>query len=90
MDIYISSQRQGIPIWIMPPRTPEKAQQPASASDVFALVQHLTSQLHESRMKEIVEVAKDFDLKDSQLIVDLLGTVRPGISSSEYPKHLLW
>jgi hypothetical protein len=89
MDTYITYQSQGVPIWIMPPQTPKKAQHQASASDVFAIVQHLTSQLHESRMKEVVEAAKIFDLEDSQLIVDLLGTVRHGISSIEYPKHLL-
>jgi hypothetical protein len=52
------------------------AQKPASASDAFAIVQQLTSHLHPSRMKEAVETTRDFDLKDSQLMVDLLHTVR--------------
>jgi hypothetical protein len=65
----------------MPPQTVEEDQKPASASDIFAIVQQLTSKLHGSRMKEVVGAAKDLDVKDSQLMVDLLGTVRPDISS---------
>jgi hypothetical protein len=65
----------------MPSQPVDEAQKLASASDIFAIVQQLTSQLHESRMKEVVEAAKNFDVKDSQLMVDLLGTVCPDILS---------
>jgi hypothetical protein len=66
----------------MPPQIVEEAQKPASPSDIFAIIQQLTSQLNESRMKEVLDAVKDLDVKDSQLMVDLLGTVRPDIDTS--------
>jgi hypothetical protein len=60
----------------MGPQILKESQIPTSASDVFAIVQQLASQLHESRMREVVDAVKDLDLKDSQLMVNLLSTVR--------------
>jgi hypothetical protein len=46
-----------------------------SSSEIFAIVQQLSSQIDESRMEQVITAVKDLRTEDIQLIVDLLGLV---------------
>jgi hypothetical protein len=58
-------------------------QNQTNTSEVFAIVQQLSSQINKDRIPEVVEKAKDLDRKDGQLVVDLLGMVRSDSSPIE-------
>jgi hypothetical protein len=46
-----------------------------SSSEIFAIVQQLSSQINESCMPQVVSTVRDLGTEENQLIVDLLGVV---------------
>jgi hypothetical protein len=59
------------------------AQNRTNSSEVFAIVQQISSQINKDRIQEVADKAKGLDVQDNQLVVDLLGIVRPYPSPSE-------
>jgi hypothetical protein len=43
--------------------------------EVFAIVQQISSQINKDCTQEVTEKAKNLDVEDNQLVVDLLGIV---------------
>jgi hypothetical protein len=58
-------------------------QNQTNSSEVFAIVQQISSKINKDHIQEVANKAKGLDVKDNQLVVDLLGMVRPYPSSSE-------
>jgi hypothetical protein len=46
-----------------------------NTSQIFAIVQQISSHINKDRMQEIVDKTKNLDVKQNQLIVDLLAMV---------------
>jgi hypothetical protein len=55
-----------------------------NVSEVFAIVQQISSQIDRDHIQEIVNKAKDLDVEDNQLVVDLLGIVRSYLLPLKY------
>jgi hypothetical protein len=52
-----------------------------SSSEVFAIVQQISSQVDKDRIPKVIEAANGLNAEDNQLLVDLLGMVRSEHSS---------
>lgn len=61
--------------------TAASAQSQSNSSEIFALVQQISSQVNEDRIQEIVDKVRDVEIEDHQLMVDLLGMVHSYHSS---------
>jgi hypothetical protein len=48
-----------------------------SSSEIFAIVQQISSQVDKDRMPKFDDAVKGLNADDNQLLVDLLGMVRP-------------
>jgi hypothetical protein len=55
--------------------TQDPVRSPPGSSEVFAIVQQMSSQVDKDRIPKVIEAAKSLKTEDSQLLVDLLGMV---------------
>jgi hypothetical protein len=51
-------------------------QNQTNASQVFAIVQQISSHINKDRIQDIVDNAKNLDIEQNQLVVDILAMVR--------------
>jgi hypothetical protein len=65
-------------------------QNQTNSSEVFAIVQQISSQINKDHIQEVADNAKDLDVEDNQVVVDLLGMVRPYPSPSEAFQRVLF